>query len=101
MSQYEFVEKPFPDAAREAVELGGGEVVGCWVSARRPNVVAVLVSNEPIDGLTVRHASVSASTMGNRRPPTKKEVRAALKHCGMWEHAARELMGDIVHAYMV
>lgn len=62
----------------------GGKPVKAMVRTRMPNIVALLVSDDPSgpDNSEVRHLSISCSTYGMTRNPTAGEMIAALFEIG-------------------
>jgi hypothetical protein len=72
-----------PESEREIVKQGGKPVMAmCY--KRKPNIVFMLVSDDPSGegGAIERHASVSASTMGVMRQPSDRELSKAAKAAG-------------------
>lgn len=97
-----FTNVEFPEPARIGIESDGGKPIGCWLhNDGKGNVVSVMLSEDPSkdDGSMERHASIAASSFGMRRQPSQREIKAALKACGMPESSQLKQGRECVHAY--
>ncbi len=97
-----FTNVEFPGPARIGIESEGGKPVGYWLhNDGKGNVVSVILSVDPskADGSSERHASIAASSFGLRRQPSQREIKAALKACGMPVSSELKQGRECVHAY--
>ena len=97
-----FTNVEFPEPARIGIESEGGKPIGCWLhNDGNGNVVSVMLSVDPSkdDGSMEHHASIAASTFGLRRQPSQREIKAALKACGMPVFSELKQGRECVHAY--
>jgi hypothetical protein len=96
-----FTNVEFPEPARIGIESDGGKPIGCWLhNDGKGNVVSVMLSEDhQRTGSMERHASIAASSFGFRRQPSQREIKAALKACGMPVSSELKQGRECVHAY--